>query len=96
MLSSTAVQIIAYAIHKSIDGAFPNGIYNVAEHNMTINEVNQVVQEIYPELETIHVNHNIKLRDVQTALPSKIHAFITMPNTALKEELMDFKNQFSF
>jgi hypothetical protein len=63
---------------------------------MTINEVNRVVHEIYPELETIHVNHNIKLRDVQTALPSKIHEYITMPNTSLNEELMDFKNQFSF
>jgi UDP-glucose 4-epimerase len=90
------VDKIAYAIHKAIDGEVPAGIFNVAEHNLKINEVSKVVKEIYPELETIHVNHNIKLRDVSTSLPLKISDHITLPNTSLNEELMDFRNQFSF
>lgn len=90
------VDKVAYALHKAIDGDIPPGIYNLAEHNLSINEIANTLKQIYPELETIHVNHNIRLRDVKTAIPTKLGEYITLPNTSLVEELMDFKNQFSF
>lgn len=90
------VDKVAYALHKAIDGEVPPGVYNLAEHNLSINEIAQTLKEIYPELETIHVNHNIRLRDVKTVIPTRLEAHLTLPNTSLSEELMDFRNQFSF
>lgn len=90
------VDKVAYALHKAIDGEIPQGTFNLAEHNLSINEIADTLKQIYPELETIHVNHNIRLRDVKTAIPTRLGEYITLPNTSLVEELMDFRNQFSF
>lgn len=87
---------IARVIVGAIDGLIPPGLYNAVEHNMSVNTLAQNVRELYPGLESIHVNYNIRMRDVSTKLPCKVFEHVQLPEVTLREELMVFKESFSF
>ena len=90
------VDKVAYVLHQALQSGLPIGTYDAVEHNMSINSVSKAIQEIYPSLEMIHINHNIEMKDIETNIPCQLFDHITLPNTSLKEELLDFKNAFSF
>ncbi len=90
------VDKVAHAVVRVIDGDITTGTYNLVEHNQTINEIASSIQTLYPHLDIIHANHNIRMKDVLTAIPCKIWSQISLPNRPLKDELLDFKTHFSF
>ena len=90
------VDKVANAIVRIIDGKIKTGIYNVVEHNMSINQVASELKSLYPKLDVIHANHNIRMKDVLTSLPCTIWDQIPLPSRSFNEELHDFKLHFSF
>ena len=90
------VDKVAHAIVRIIDGTVQPGIYNLVEHNLSINEIGTAIQSLYPKLDIIHANHNIRMKDVLTALPCPIWSQVTLPSKTFNEELADFKTHFSF
>jgi UDP-glucose 4-epimerase len=90
------VDKVAHALVRIIDGNITPGIYNLVEHNLSINQVATTIQSLYPELDIIHANFNIRMKDVLTQLPCPIWYQIPLPNRDFKEELADFKSHFSF
>ncbi len=87
---------VAYAIAKVIEGAVLPGTYNLVEHNQSINEIAGTIQSLYPRLDIIHANHNIRMKDVKTALPCKLWSQVGLPDRPFSHELLDFKKHFSF
>src|SRR5690606_35731724 len=85
------VNKIAHVIKEAVDGKLPPGTYNAVEHNMSINDAADSVKALYPSLESIHVNYNIRMRDVRVKFPCKIWSFIALPRTSFEEELAEFK-----
>ena len=90
------VDKIARTIVGAVDDTYSPGLYNVVEHNMTVNEVAREVGVLYPKLESIHVNYNIRMDDSRTRLPCRIFDYVPLLNRSLHEELREFKNSFSF
>jgi UDP-glucose 4-epimerase len=90
------VNKIARVAREATIGNVPSGTYNVAEHNLTINEITAKVKHLYPDLESIHVNYSIKMRDVQVSLPCEIWSHVPLQHVTLEDELLDFKRHFSF
>ena len=90
------VDKVANAIVRIIDGNVHPGTYNLVEHNLSINEIASEIHSLYPKLDIIHANHNIRMKDVMTALPCPIWNQIALPSKTLNAELMDFKDHFSF
>lgn len=90
------VEKVAHAVARIIDGDIETGIYNVVEHNQTINEIVGAIKSLYPGLDVIHANHNIRMKDVLTATPCKIWSQTRLPVKSFNDELMEFKNHFSF
>jgi hypothetical protein len=81
---------------EAIIGNVPTGTYNVVEHNLTIKEIAEHVKLLYPNLESIHVNYSIRMRDVQVELPCNIWTHVALPQVSFGDELVDFKRHFSF
>lgn len=81
---------------KAVDGKVKPGIYNVVEHNLSINEIAGKVQSLYPELDIIYANFNIRMKDVLTALPCRICSQVPPTLATFEEELLEFKSHFSF
>jgi UDP-glucose 4-epimerase len=90
------VNKVAEAATSIIDGHVTPGIYNLVEHNLTINEIASQIQSLYPKLDIIHANYNIRMKDVLTVLPCQIWSQIPLTQASFESELLDFKSCFSF
>jgi len=90
------VDRIARLLAGAVEGNFPAGLYNAVEHNYSVNEIAEFVRNLYPNLESIHVNYNVKLRSVVTDIPCKIFSHILLDPVLFEDELAHFKNHFSF
>ncbi len=90
------VDKVANAVVRIIDGSIAPGTYNLVEHNLSINSIAAEIHYLYPKLDVIHANHNIRMKDVLTAVPCAIWSQIALPARTLHEELSDFKGHFSF
>jgi UDP-glucose 4-epimerase len=90
------VDKVAHAIVRVVDEIPDPGVFNLVEHNYSINGITRQIQAIYPKLDIIHANFNIRMKDVITALPCMIWEKINLPARTMEEELADFRSHFSF
>jgi hypothetical protein len=68
----------------------------VVEHNLSINDIAHKVKSLYPGLDIIHANYNIRMKDMITAVPCRICSQVALPQVTFEEELLQFKSHFSF
>lgn len=71
------------------------GTYNVTEENFTVNDIVDVLRELYPTLEMIFVNQHMKLRGLQVAKDERLSS-LNLTKTNLTESLTNFKREFTF
>jgi UDP-glucose 4-epimerase len=90
------VDKVANTIVQLIEGQVEPGIYNLVEHNQTINDIAEAIKTLYPRLDLIYANHNVRMKDVLTATPCRIWSKVSLPVRSFKEELLAFKTHFSF
>jgi UDP-glucose 4-epimerase len=87
---------VAEVLSETLDNQQQSGIQNLVEHNFSVNEIVGVIKALYPELEMIFINNNMKLRELQVS-PDKGNALNSNQNIdVLKERLGAFKKEFSF
>ncbi|QCK15034.1 NAD-dependent epimerase/dehydratase family protein [Mangrovivirga cuniculi] len=73
------------------------GTYNVVDRNLSVLDLVDVMKEIYPELEYLFINQHLKLRELRVSQDSALRSQIDYTNErSLKDELLDFKERFSF
>ncbi|HUR31053.1 MAG TPA: hypothetical protein VMZ69_06445, partial [Saprospiraceae bacterium] len=90
------VDKVAYVVAGLINENLQTGIYNLVEHNQTINQIAEAIKSTYPDLDLIYANHNIRMKDVLTVLPCKIWSQIALPHRSFMDELVEFNSHFSF
>ena len=75
----------------------PSGIYNLAERNLEILDIVDVLKKIIPELEFIFINQHLNLRQIEVDTALKIKSYLDLPNSkSFEEEMKDFLSHFSF
>ena len=74
----------------------PTGIYNVAEHNRSIQQIAEDVQQVYPDMETLYIAKNMPMRQITAQTPCKVLGYTPISSKSLAEELKEFKLQFAF
>jgi UDP-glucose 4-epimerase len=79
-----------------LNGEHDAGTYNLVEHNYSINDVVEVLKDLYPDLEMIFINNNMKLRELKIdALQGNI-AHHEQSLDLLRRRLGAFKEEFTF
>jgi len=89
----TLIEVIQKII---VGGKTESGIYNLVEHNLSINEVKDVVQKIIPETEVIYINKENKLKGLQLEPSHQLFKDLGIKKINFEKELVQFKNRFSF
>jgi len=84
------------ALKNLIKSDIDSNVYNLTESTFSINEIIDEVKEIYPEMEMLFVNQNMKLRELKIEFDTRINALAEFRKNALKEDLTAFKKQFTF
>ncbi len=79
-----------------INGSTKKGTYNLVEHNLSINDVKDVVQKIIPDTEIIYINKENKLKGLQLEPSHKLFEELDIKETNFEKELIQFKDRFSF
>ena len=72
------------------------GNYNLVEDNLSINHIVDILKKLYPNLETLFINQQLKLRELKVKPNKQINALTSIPTRTLLEVLTVFKNEFTF
>lgn len=75
---------------------FQEGIYNLVDGNLSVNEIASALKAIYPSLEMIFINQHLTLREVQVNVDERVNSLIKTTDKTILERLSDFKEKFSF
>jgi UDP-glucose 4-epimerase len=91
------------SIHKSCQalvemalGPIPAGTYNLVDFTLQIMDVVEVLREIYEGMEFLFINQHLELRELNVSRDSAMHHHWQVPVGNIKEDLMAFRNHFSF
>lgn len=70
-------------------------LYNLTEFNLTVNDVVDVLKELYDDLEMIFVSQHMSLRGLKVKTDERLTK-LGIDHTNFKESLINFKKEFSF
>ena len=73
-----------------------SGTFNLVEHNFSINDIVEVLRELYPEMEMIFINNNMKLRELKVDTQTGNLISDSSDLDVLRRRLAAFKKEFSF
>jgi len=83
------IDTVAEELKNYIINDLKSGISNLVENNFSINEVANTLKEIYSDLDLIYMNQDIPIRFLKVKSTHK-------SNTLLKDQLLQFKEMFTF
>lgn len=87
---------LANVLAETLFDKVPSGVYNVAEHNFSINQLLDDFYELFPDMDVITVDQDAKLEHINMELPGKLNQYVNFPDKAFKQELREMKDAFSF
>ena len=73
---------------------YESGIHLAVTKSLQINDILETLMKIYPELEFIYTNENMRMKSIQVKTPSKILGDLNIELKDLEEELLEFKKSF--
>ncbi|HSV87781.1 MAG TPA: SDR family oxidoreductase [Bacteroidales bacterium] len=74
----------------------PPGIYNLSEHNISIEAIAALIKKIYPTLDMIFVNQHLVMREIKVNPDLRLKSILTSQPVSMKEELLILRKKFSF
>lgn len=74
----------------------PSDFYNLTDKNLEILDIVDLLKEIYPDLEFLFINQHLELRELKVNPESRLMNYVHLEQTDFKQELIDFKDRFSF
>lgn len=78
-----------------IDTTMKSNKFDLVDRVMSINQIADDVQEIYPDSERIYINQHMKLRELKIKKNNLIAEIMGNTHKSFLEELLEFKTQFS-
>lgn len=86
------VNLLCNLLHNDL----PSDTYNLVDKNLSVLEIAETIREIYPNLEMLFINQHLMLRELKIEKDERLNHLITLPDTDFKQELILFKDHFSF
>jgi len=74
----------------------PSGIYNLSEHNISIEDIATLIKNLYSRLDTIFVNQHLVMREIKVLPDPRILKTLTLPTVSMEAELEALQKRFSF
>jgi UDP-glucose 4-epimerase len=87
---------VTFILSQLLQLDIPSGIYNLSDKNLNILDISEVLNRIYPGLESFFVNQNYLGHDLRIKRESKLLQYVPLVQSNLEHELRAFKEQFSF
>jgi UDP-glucose 4-epimerase len=85
------IDTVAAALMNTMDNQKTSGTFNLVEDNFEVNDIVEALKTVYPDLEMIYINHNMRMRELVVDAKQDEEAVIR-----LTQRLRTFKEQFTF
>ncbi len=72
------------------------GTYNFIRKTLSINEIADIFEILFPKLERIYINQHIGMSSLEVSIESALNRFLHLDETSLLDELKAFKSRFAF
>lgn len=86
----------ANILAKIVEGKLKEGRYDLVENNLSINYIADTLKELYPNMEMLYVNQQLKLRELKVKPNEVINSLTDIETRSLKQVLTEFKEAFTF
>lgn len=86
-LCSLLVELVKQPTYKS-------GVHLAVTKSMSINDVLETIMNLYPNIEFINRNENMRMKSIQVKTPTKILIDFNIETKELEEVLVEFKKSF--
>jgi UDP-glucose 4-epimerase len=83
-------------LYRLLDTELAPGIYNLFDKNLSIISVADTLKEIYPTLDMLFVDQHLPVRDIRVEPDERIMAIMQEGEQSLRQDLLDFKQMFTF
>ena len=90
------IDTVSRHLHTILKDQSATGTINLVEHNYSINDIVEVLKELYPEMEMIFINNNMKLRELKVDTSTGNLADPAEGLAVLRDRLASFKKEFTF
>jgi UDP-glucose 4-epimerase len=70
--------------------------YNLVEHSYSVNEISDVIKQVFPDLEMTYLTQNMNMRNLIVKPDPRIQDFCELNEIPLKDDLDEFKGHFCF
>lgn len=77
-------------------GQLPAGTYDLVDRNHSILELAEVVKSLYPELETLFIEQDLQLRNLEVLPDPRLAEHIALSPGCLADELDELRSHFAF
>lgn len=89
------IETVAEKLASVLDQRINPGTHNLVENNLEIMQIVEVLKELYPSMEMIFINHNMKLRELKVD-PKDGNIASEADTSLLRKRLESFKSAFAF
>ncbi len=79
-----------------LDSDLEPSVYNMVESTFSINDIVDVLKDMYPDLEMLFVNQNLKLRELKIKFDERVAPLADFRKNSLREDLETFKKEFTY
>ncbi|MBK7109308.1 MAG: SDR family oxidoreductase [Chitinophagales bacterium] len=90
------VNDIGETLTQLVKTKVPSGIYNRVTKTLSVNEIADEIELLYPGLERIFINQHMEMGSLVVSSDSALNRFIPTESRSLAEELKEFKSHFAF
>lgn len=96
MRSFAHIDTVAKVLANLNSSSLPSGVFNLVEETLSVNQIVASIQKIYPTVERIHINRDVKLRELKAMPNLRINQLSRSPRTDMDDALNRFSESFSF
>lgn len=90
------VERAASILASLVNAGLATGVYNLVDRTITLNNIIEVLVQLFPEMELIYADQNMPKRDVKLIGNSLLDALVEQPVVSLGDALAQFKQRFAF
>lgn len=87
---------VTFVLSQLLQREIPSGTYNLSDKTLSILEISETLNQIYPGMESFFINQNYGGHNLLVERNSRLLEYIPLAESNLEHELRAFKEQFSF
>ena len=90
------IKSVANVLNDLLNSTIDGGTYNLVGKNLSVLEIGGLLKEIYTEMETIYIQQDIMLRNLEVDTQTLLKARGLLHDRDIAKDLLEFKEHFAF